>query len=120
MLYKAFTVIGQINVTVLDGGLTSLVEIPVHVNAIIINTTAHEGNIIEAWVGNKRVTEIYDYCLDTQELAAADTPPLSDGKIGRLSIDIDVPAGQIFKVGVNCGGVASTLFGAYEYTEKTV
>jgi len=117
MLYKAFHVAGVINVTTLDGGLVSLVEVPVHVDAVIINTDAHEGNIIEAWIGNSLVLEIYDYNLDTQELAAADTPPLSSVKMGRIPVNHDIQAGQVFKIGIRCGAVASDIYGSYEYNE---
>lgn len=117
MFYKAFNVDGTINITELDGGLMSTVEVPTRIRAVLINTSATEGNIIEGWIGTKRVLEIYDYNLDTQEESAADTPPFSSQKIGRLPVEIDVPAGQSFKIGVNCGGVASNLFGAYEYDE---
>jgi len=116
MLYKGFHVDALALVTTLDDGLVSTVERPVHVHAIIINTSTMEGNVIECWIGTKRVAEIYDYCLDTQEEATAFTG-LSVTKIGRLPIDIDVPAGQIFKVGSNCGATGHHLYGAYEYTE---
>jgi len=108
-------VTGVINVTTLDGGLVSLVEEPKKIRAIIINTDTTEGNIIEGWIGTNRVLAIYDYCLDTQELCAADTPPHSTTKISRLPVDIDIPPGQTFKIGVNCGAVANDLYGAYEY-----
>lgn len=118
MFYQDFHVNALANVTTLDAGLVSLVEAPVHVNAIIININATEGNVIECWIGNKRVVAIYDYCLDTQEEAAAQAA-LSATKIGRLPIDLDVSPGQIFKVGSRCGAVGHHLYGAYEYTEIT-
>lgn len=117
MYYKAFHVNALATVTTLDDGLISTVETPVHVNAIIINSSATEGNVIECWIGTHLVVEIYDYCLDTQEEAAAQTG-LSVVKIGRLPIDLDVPAGSIFKVGSRCGAVGHHLYGAYEYIEK--
>ncbi len=118
MLYKGFHVNALATVTTLDAGLVSKVESPVHVNAVIINTDTTEGNVIECWIGNKRVLEIYDYCLDTQEEAVGFTG-LSVVKMGRIPIDLDVPAGQIFKIGSNCGAVGHHLYGAYEYEEKT-
>jgi len=118
MLYKAFHVNALATVTTLDAGLVSKVDAPVHVNAVIVNTSATEGNVIECWIGNKRVVEIYDYCLDTQEEAVAFTG-FSVTKIGRLPVDLDVPAGSTFKIGSNCGGVGHHLYGAYEYTEGT-
>ncbi len=116
MYYKAFTVVGVINDTVLDEGLVSLTSKPVHIDAVIINTDTTEGNIIEGWIGTDRVLEIYDYNLDTQEDAGGTVAPLSSVKIGRLPVDLDIPAGAIFKIGVRCGAVANDLYGAYEYT----
>lgn len=115
MYYKSFHVNALANVTTLDGGLMSEADKPVHVNAIIINTDTTQGNVIECWIGTKRVLEIYDYCIDTQVEAAI--AGVSTVKIGRLPIDIDVPAGQAFKVGSNCGAVGHHLYGAYEYTQ---
>lgn len=117
MFYKGFKVTGVDNDTKLDSGLTSLVEVPVHVNAILINVAAHEGNVIECWIGTKRVVEVYDYVLDTQETTATDLGPFSTNKIVRLPVDMDVPAGQIFKVGIRSGTTKSDIYGAYEYTE---
>jgi len=116
MYYQAFHVNALALVATLDAGLVSKVEAPVHVNAIIINCDTTEGNVIECWIGTKRVASIYDYCLDTQEEAVGFTG-FSVTKIGRLPIDLDVPAGSIFKVGSNCGAVGQHLYGAYEYTE---
>ena len=116
MFYKGFHVNAVALVTTLDDGLVSTIENPVHVNAIIINTSAHEGNVIECWIGTTKVLEIYDYCLDTQEECAAQAA-ISATKLNRIPIDIDIPAGSIFKVGSNCGATGHHLYGAYEYTE---
>ena len=118
MFYKSFHVNALANVTTLDDGLVSEVGHPVHVNAVIINTSATEGNVIECWLGTKRVATIYDYCLDTQEEAVGFTG-FSVTKIGRLPIDMDIPPGSIFKIGSNCGAAGHHLYGAYEYTEGT-
>lgn len=115
MYYKAFTAVGVINTTVADAGLTSLVAEPVKVVAILINSSAQEGNMIEGWIGTDRVLEIYDYCLDSQELTGADTFPISTVKMGRVPVDLEIPAGQIFKIAIRSGGTASNIFGSYEY-----
>lgn len=118
MYYKSFTVTGTENKEKLDGGLTSVVEVPVHVNAIIINVSTHKGNLVQCWIGTTKVLEVYDYSLDTQEATATDLGPFSTQKIGRLPVDLDVPAGEIFKAGISCGTTASIIYGSYEYTEK--
>lgn len=115
MFYQSFTVVGVINVTTLDAGLVSLVEEPKKIRAILINTDTTEGNLIEGWIGNRRVFSGYDYLFDTQEETAGATAPLSQNKINRIPLDLDIPPGQIFKIGINCGAVANDLFGSYEY-----
>jgi hypothetical protein len=44
---------------------------------------------------------------------------LSSTKIIRLPVEMDIPAGQIFKIGIRSGAVANDICGAYEYVEKT-
>ena len=117
MIYKAFNVNGILNTTQYDDGLVSLVEVPVRLKSFIINTSAMEGNIVEGWIGNKKLVEIYDYCLDTQEETAGATAPLSQNKISIIPLDIDIPPGQLFRIAINSGGVASNIFGAYAYEE---
>ncbi|MBA7478804.1 hypothetical protein ES707_14232 [subsurface metagenome] len=115
MYYQSFTVVGVVNVPTLDAGLISLMGAPVRIRAVIINCDTTEGNLIEGWIGTDRILQIYDYNLDTQEETAAATAPLSTNKMGRIPIEENIPPGQIFKIGVLCGAVANTLFGAYEY-----
>ena len=119
MYYQELQVDGVINVTTLDEGLVSLSDEPKKITAVLINSSAHEGNVIEGWIGTERVLAIYDYCLDTQEETAGATAPLSQNKLGRLPVDLDIPPGQIFKIGIRCGGTASDLYGAYEYEITT-
>lgn len=119
MKYQSYHVAGVINVTTLDAGLVSLVEEPKVIKAVIISSDTWEGNLIEGWIGNERVLSIYDYNVDTQEETAGATAPLSQNKISRIPLDIEIPPGQIFKIGVNCGGVANDLFGSYEYEITT-
>jgi len=116
MYYKAFTVTGVVNITTLDGGLVSLVEQPVKIDAVLINLDTTEGNVVEGWIGTERILEIYDYVLDTQEETAAATAPLSQKKMGRIPIEMEIPPGAIFEIGIRCGAVANDLYGAYEYS----
>lgn len=116
MYYKSYAVAGVINVTTLDAGLVSETDEPKRIEAILINLSAYEGNTVEGWIGNKRVLEIREEVFDTEEDLGAANFPYSTNKIGRLPIELDIPPGQIFKIGINCGGTASDIRGAYEYT----
>lgn len=114
MYYQELTVVGVINETTLDDGLVSPVEKPVTINAVLIDLSTHEGNVVEGWIGTDRVLAVYDYVLSTREEAAAQSP-LNTNRIVRLPVEMKIPAGKIFKIGIRCGAAANDIFGAYEY-----
>jgi len=118
MYYQRFDVVGGPNVTVLDAGLVSTVEEPKHIDAILIDVSAYQDNIVEGWIGNLRVAEVSDYVFCTRFDAGAANAFAATNKIVRLPIDLDIPAGQTFKVGVRSGAVANDITGSYEYTIK--
>ncbi|MBA7548220.1 hypothetical protein ES705_40667 [subsurface metagenome] len=91
MYYKSFDVTGVLNTTQSDAGLVSLVDKPVRVRAILINTDTHRGNIVEGWIGTDRILEIFDWILDTQVLTAANVHPRSQTKIIRIPIEENTP-----------------------------
>jgi len=115
MFYKAFSVTGQNNKTVLDSGLISTVEVPKTIRAVLINVSAYQGNTVEGWIETNRILEIIDKVLNTEFVAAADTPYSSTTKIVRIPIEEPIPAGMIFKIGINSGATKTDISGAYEY-----
>ena len=116
MYYQGFHVVGVANTTVLDGGLVSTAEEPKKIDAVLVDVSVHLGNIIEGWIGNKRVLEVPDFVFDTRELNAATFASRSTSKILRLPVGLDIPVGQKFQIGVRSAGVGETLDGSYEYT----
>jgi len=119
MKYKGFNQAGTINTTELDDGLQSTAKSPKRIRAVLINVSAYEGNVLEGWIGNERVLEIYDNVLDTIEDLGAANFPYSTSKLGRIPIEIDVEIGQKFQIEIRCGGTASDIVGAYEYEDLT-
>ncbi|MBA7520719.1 hypothetical protein ES705_12815 [subsurface metagenome] len=117
MYYKAFSVTGENNKTVLDSGLASTLEEPKTINAVLINVSAYQGNIIEGWIETNRILEIVDKVLNTELIAAAANPYASTTKIVRIPIDEPIKAGMIFKIGVNSGATKTDINGAYEYSK---
>ncbi|MBA7591541.1 hypothetical protein ES708_33700 [subsurface metagenome] len=117
MFYKYFNVVGVADTTVLDGGLVSEVDKPVHLDAILLNVSVTNGNVIEGWIGNKRIVEIPDWIIDNRVALGVGNEFPSTTKISRLPVDVDIPPGQVFKVGIRSAGVLSTVTGSYEYTE---
>lgn len=118
MYYQELTVAGEINDTILDDGLVSPMEAPRTIKAVLIDVDTHEGNVVEGWIGTERVMAVYDYVFSTREEAVAFTA-LNINRIIRLPVDLPIPAGQIFKIGIRSGGVANDIFGAYEYEPTT-
>lgn len=116
MYYQGFVVEGIASTTVLDAGLVSTVGEPKRIEAVLIDVDAYQGNTIEGWIGTKRVLEISEYVFNTHEVTAVDIHPVSSTKIVRLPVGLDIPSGQIFKIGVNSGLNESGIAGGYEYS----
>ena len=117
MFYKSFRVTGLANTTVLDAGLVSLVGEKYHINAILIATNENLNNTIEGWIGTNRVLEIPDYVLDTIDDGAATINYRATSKLNRIPIDMDIPEGQIFKIGVAANATPIVIYGSYEYVK---
>lgn len=119
MFYKAFSVTGEDNKTVLDSGLISTIEEPKTIQAVLINVSAYQGNIVEGWIETNRILEIVDKVLNTEFVAAAANPYASTTKIVRIPIDEPISPGKIFKIGINSGATKTDINGAYEYTRTS-
>jgi hypothetical protein len=115
MFYKAFSVTGEANKTVMDSGLMSTVEEPKTIKALLIDVNAYQGNILEGWIETQRILEIQDRVLNNSQIIAVDHCAVSTTKIVRIPIDEPIPPGMNFKIGINCGAAPSNITGAYEY-----
>jgi len=113
MYYKRFAVDGVENDTVLDDGLVSLVIEKKRINAILIHCTEYQNNVIEGWIGTERILEIPDVVIDTYDGSPQNLR--STTKMIRIPIEMDIPEGQIFKIGLRCGAAATNIRGSYEY-----
>ena len=115
MLYKKFSVTGVANVTTLDSGLTSLVDEKYRLDHILLMVSEYQNNTVEGWIGNERVLEAPDYLFDTDDQFGDTNTPVSTTKISKVPVNIDIPEGSIFKIGMLCGANATDLFGCYAY-----
>jgi len=111
---QSLTAVGVANSTVLDGGITSTAQEKIRVVGFYITSDEQAGNIIEGWISQTRFQQIYDYNIDTIE-ASGTNQYLSVSKVGYLKVDKELREGETFQVGVNCGGTATDIFGAYEF-----
>ncbi|MBA7496101.1 hypothetical protein ES702_06699 [subsurface metagenome] len=113
--FKYFKVDGEDSTTVYDEGLTSSAEAPKRLKSVMINVAAREGNKIQGWLEREKIFELPDHLIDTQELAGADTPPLSLNCLNEIPVGVDMPIGTTFKVAIESGATHSDLYGAYRY-----
>lgn len=113
--FKHFMVTGENSKTIHDVGLTSSAEAPKRLLSVLINVAARKGNKIQGWLEREKVHEIPDYCIDTQELAGADTPPLSMNCFNEIPVGVDMPVGTTFKEAIESGATKSDIYGAYRY-----
>jgi len=115
MFYKSFFVTGLANKTVLDSGLISTVEEPLTIQAVIIDVSSHQDNVIEGWIETNRILSIYDKVLSTSYFIALEGAFHSTNKIIRIPINEIIKPGMIFKIGINSGAIPANICGAYEY-----
>ena len=113
--FKHFKITGVVNDTTYDSGLTSSAEAKKRLKGILINVTKHTGQKVQGWLEREKIFEISDYCLDTQELTAADKHPKTMNKLNEIPVGVDMPVGTTFKVAVECGATKIDLYGAYRY-----
>lgn len=115
-LYQAFAVTGSASVSVLDStGLVSTKEEPKTLVSIIPNVSDYKDNILVGWVEREKRVEIYDKVLGTEADNGDTNTPYSTGKMLEIPVNFEIPVGQDFKVGMDCGANATNLHGAYKY-----
>ncbi|MQY80506.1 MAG: hypothetical protein GH151_15195 [Bacteroidetes bacterium] len=115
MFYKSFHVTGEANKTVFDDGLTSTIDEPKRIRAIIISVTTYNNNTIEAWIETNRILQIPDVCCATHDYLVAASYFRPTDKMFRIPIDEDIKPGIAFKIAINCGAVTTSIDGSYEY-----
>ena len=114
MRYQKIVVAGQADGQVLDAGLQSTQQELRTLVALYLAVSAHADNTVEGYVLQTQHVAIPDYLVDTWD-AAGSGSPYSTTKIRRVEIDLELAVGEIFQVGLRCGGTATNLRGAYQY-----
>ncbi len=114
ILYQKFTVTGQANLTIYDGGITSTDAEKKKVISIIVSTSGQVGNDVQLWLEREKKADIPDFNLDTVEASGTNIYK-STNKINELPVDLEIPVGQTLKVAIKCGGTLKSLYGAYKY-----
>lgn len=107
-LYFSERVTGSPNTLVLGTGLVSTEVEPKVIKGLYITVSARNGNMIEAWIERERTLQI----LDTIFSLSSDSFRL------YIPVDVDLPIGRRFAVGVRSGATATNIDVVYEYELK--
>lgn len=113
--YKYFKVEGVASTTTFDSGLISSAEAKKRLMSVLINVTKHTEQKVQGWLEREKIFEVPAFCLDTQELTAADTHPKTMNKLNEIPVGVDMPVGTTFMIAVECGATKIDLYGAYRY-----
>lgn len=115
--FQLFRVTGVANATTLDPGLNSTEAekkrlIAVHLQCDKFAAT-DDNDIVGFWERSKQfdfpeklfATELYSNVAQTAD----------GGKMHEIPVDLDIPIGETFKVGIKCAATAVNIRGAYEF-----
>jgi len=116
-LFQLFRIQGVANVITEDGGLASTEAEKKSLKAVWLQSNAQaatDDNTVEGHHERAKVFEIPEKMVPTQ--LHTDTALKSPfGSHLVIPVDIDIPAGQSFKVGIKCAATPTILRGIYEY-----
>lgn len=117
--YQRFAVTGAANVETLDTGLESTTGFPKRIVSVIISVSGYADNIITGWVEEEQILTLPDYEVDTWADSGGTNTMHSTKKFIEIPIDRILDVGQRFKIGIECGGTAKNIRGAYKYERVT-
>ena len=116
--YESFTITGEANKTVWDGGLKGTDAEPKKLLGLMLFVTGQAGNQILLDHERKRLMSLYDYHIDTDEQNTDANTPKSVNKLVWIDVEQDLPAGEVVMVGLACGATNKNVFGSYVYELK--
>ena len=115
--FQLFRVTGVANATTLDSGLKSTTAEPKKLIAVHLEMSAYaatDDNNVQLWHEQTLVSEFPEKSFRT-ELAAATASTNVAGKRMEIPVDLDIPAGEVAKIGIKCAATLTSIRGAYEY-----
>jgi hypothetical protein len=113
--YKRFNVTGIANTEALDSGMTSSTAEKYRILGLFLYVSGWIDNIIIAYHESTKKLEIPDYLVHTDESSGSTNVQKSVSVERFFPVDLELPVGQTFKVGISCGGTAKNLKGSYKY-----
>lgn len=116
-LFQSFRITGIANTTVYDTGLKStdaekkrLINVHLQLNA----QAATDDNDVQGYHERAKVFDIPEKLIPTQ--LVTNTTLVQPGDVSRkIPVELDIPAGETFKVAIKCAATLEILRGMYEY-----
>ena len=119
--FQLIRITGVANQVAYDGGLKStetekkrLVAVHVQMDAY----AATDDNEIQGWHERAKVFEFPEKMFST-EVATATSSTAGREKMPSVPVDLELPAGESFKLAIKCAATAIDVRGAYEYEIAT-
>jgi len=113
--YKDFSVDGSANDTKWDTGITSTETEKKKIISVLISVSDYKNNIVRCIKEREDIVKIRDYVLDTYGTSGSTNVQYSTTKMIEIPIDLELPVGQTFQVGIQSGANATNIRGAYKY-----
>jgi len=115
--FQSVRITGVTNKTTYDDGLKSTEVEKKRLKAVHLELSAHAGtddNDVQGWHERSKVFDVPEKTLPTETAAALAAPAAGD-KTRTIPVDLDIPAGEAFKVAIKCAATAVDVRGTYEY-----
>lgn len=115
--FQLFRITGGTNSIVYDGGLKSTAAEKKRLVAVHVQMDKHAGtddNDVQGYHERAKVFDIPEKMFPSL-LTAAVASRLSAPESKAVPVDLDIPAGETFKVAIKCAATAVNVRGAYEY-----
>jgi len=115
LYYAEFSVDGTANAVTWDTGIESTEAEKKRIVAVLISVSGYQNNVLRGAIEREDILKIRDYVLDTYGSTGSTNTQYATTKINRIPIGHDLAVGRTFKIGIECGGTATNIRGAYEY-----
>lgn len=115
--FQLFRVTGAANIITYDGGLKSSEVEKKRLLAIHIELTQYadtDDNEVQGYHERAKVFDFPERLFNTEALGTS-VPANVRPKKDQVPVDLDIPAGETFKIAIKCAAQPSNIRGAYEY-----
>lgn len=115
--FQLFRVTGGANSIKYDDGLKSTVAEPKRLIAVHVELTQYadtDDNEVQGYHERAKIFEFPERLFNTEALGIS-VPANVRAKRDHVPVDLDIPAGESFKVAIKCASQSSNIRGVYEY-----